>query len=277
MSETFWQEVRRTLMIRGDGWRSIIEQIPDVMSYHEIRPMLISKTQLEGSGFKGLGYIAGLPVTATLEPSVIHDGLRDYILNFESCSMLWLYQYYLIEALSEHWRTKPLAEWPPAHLGLVIRGLHFMVYMAAMMVLFTEDSVWTKEPVSYGLLEYTAHDVRETVREAAAGIHPKAQDYGESFRRHGLPGLVPRLWDKIARIAQLKADDRPANFEKFEDSVRDLLGYSIISFSLVMEMPEEVRNGTAQEEENTDPVHDEGNATNHTLSECGPECEEPVN
>lgn len=246
MSESFWLEIRKTLMLRGEGWRAILDQLPGVMTHHEIRGMLVSREQLSRSGFQGTGFIEGFPVTAKLEPNVILDGLRDYVLDFESCSMNWLYQYYILEALCEHWRAKPLAEWPVAHLALVIKGLHFMTYMAALMVLMVEDpQIYAEQPLSYGLIEYTQHDVERVVGETVQFIGPKAQDYGESFRRHGLPGVVPRLWDKIARIAQLKADNRPANFEKFEDSVKDLLGYSIIAFSLVMEVPEDVRTGQA--------------------------------
>lgn len=232
-------------MLRGEGWKAIIEQIPDVMTHHEVSRMLVSRTQLAAANFNGIAFISGALVTDTLQPQVMESGLRDYILDFDCAAMQWLYQYYIIESLLEHWRTKPLAEMPPAHMSLVIRGLHFMVYMAAVMCLIEEDDMFKREPLSYGLIEYVNHDVQERVREAARFIHPKAQDYGESFRRHGLPGLVPRLWDKIARIAQLKSDNRPANFEKLEDSLADLLGYSIIAFSLVMEVPEEIRSGTA--------------------------------
>jgi hypothetical protein len=66
----------------------------------------------------------------------------------------------------------------------------------------------------------------------------KAADYGESFRRHGLTGLVPRIWDKAARYAQLSSLDRAANYESKLDSARDLFGYSLIAWSLVWELSE---------------------------------------
>ena len=76
--------------------------------------------------------------------------------------------------------------------------------------------------------------MRWRVKKVCELLHEKAQDYGESFRRHGLPGLVPRLWDKIARYAQLKADNRTAKFERMEDSVVDLLGYCCVAWSLML-------------------------------------------
>lgn len=238
----FWQEIRKSLMVRGEGWKEVVEQLPDVLSWREARKYLQSKEQLKAAGLDGLGHVAGVIVRGTLDSTAL-DALPDHTLDFDNCAVQWLYSYYIVESIVEHWRAKPLAEWPPAHLTLVLLHLHFMVWMAALMCLFAEGSL---SPLSSGLFEYTVGDVKARLQATTANLHPKAQDYGESFRRHGLPGVIPRLWDKIARITTLKADNRPANFEKLEDSVRDLLGYSTIAFSLVMEVPEHIRTGQAE-------------------------------
>jgi hypothetical protein len=241
---TFWQEIRSKLIVRGEGWQAVVEELPEIISWREVQKLLQSRDQLMSAGFTGVGYIGGKPEYRTLDPLVLERGLSNFVLDFDICAMQWLYRYYVVEALCKHWQSRPLAEWPPAHLDLVALGLHFMVYMGALMCLFEEHKL---EPLSSGLLEYTAADVERRVKEATLNLCPKAADYGESFRNHGLPGLIPRLWDKIARITQLKADNREANFENLADSVRDLLGYSLIALSLMLEIPESTRMGTAPE------------------------------
>jgi hypothetical protein len=146
-----------------------------------------------------------------------------------------------VEALIEHNRKEPLAGWAPMFLHTVDQGMHFLVVMAAILVLIEEQAGFN--PNMVGGDENLEAIIKGRVAQACAFLHPKAQDYGESFRRHGLPGLLPRLWDKIARYAQLKADNRPGNFEKKEDSARDLLGYCCIAYSLMLELPQDVREG----------------------------------
>jgi hypothetical protein len=130
-----------------------------------------------------------------------------------------------------------MLKWAPMFLHTTEQCLHFMLYMAALLVLLEEKKI-DAIPVNENLHEDL---VKARIAQACEFLHPKAQDYGESFRRHGLPGLMPRLWDKIARYAQLKADNRVGNFEKKEDSARDLLGYCCIAYSLMLELPQEFR------------------------------------
>jgi hypothetical protein len=233
----FWQEVRRSLMVRGDGWKAVIQDLPNHVSFAEAQKLVQSADQL--TRLNGFGYIAGAKVQTQfdggialpfLEVSTASALPRGGIL--EIASLQWLYRFIVVEAVVEHARSTPLAEWNRMLLHMVDEGLHFMVYMAAVLVLAEEGA---------DVLMDTEQLVRDRVAKACEFLHPKAQDYGESFRRHGLPGLLPRLWDKIARYAQLKADNREGNFEKKEDSARDLLGYSIIAYSLMLELPEELR------------------------------------
>ena len=236
MSETtpFWQEVRHSLMVRGNGWKPVIEALSNHISAKEAEELLQSPDQL--TYLNGVGYIAGEKVETQLAKEAVLPYLGKT--NLENISLQWLYRFFIIEGLVEHNRTAPLVEWNPMFLHMVEQGLHFMVYMATLLVLIEEKKIGDAQ---LGLFESTERMVRERVSQACEFLHPKAQDYGESFRRHGLPGILPRLWDKIARYAQLKADNRAGNFEKKEDSARDLLGYSIIAYSLVLELPKEVR------------------------------------
>jgi hypothetical protein len=230
----FWREVRRSLMVRGDGWREVIQNLPGHVSLAAAKALIQSADQL--THLTGTGYIAGAKVQIQLDGAAVLPFL-DVVATpaprggrAEIASLQWLYRFIIVEGLVEHAKGAPLAEWNPMFLHMVDEGLHFMVVMAAILVLAEETDAYVDEEA-----------VGNRVAKACEFLHPKAQDYGESFRRHGLPGLLPRLWDKIARYAQLRADDRAGNFEKKEDSARDLLGYSIIAYSLMLELPEELR------------------------------------
>jgi hypothetical protein len=84
--------------------------------------------------------------------------------------------------------------------------------------------------------------VQLKIQKITETLLSKTADYGESFRRHGLQGTVPRIWDKMARYAQLSALGRTANYEPKADAIKDLLGYCVIAWSLILEvsLPEEV-------------------------------------
>jgi hypothetical protein len=221
-------------MVRGDGWKAVIEDLPDHISLAAAKTLIQSADQL--TRLTGTGYIAGTKVQIQVDSEAVLPFL-DVVATpaprggrAEIASLQWLYRFLIVEGLVEHARNLPLAEWNPMFLHMVDEGLHFMVVSAAILVLAEETDAYVDEEA-----------VRSRVSQACESLHPKAQDYGESFRRHGLPGLLPRLWDKMARYAQLRADDREGNFEKCEDSARDLLGYSIIAYSLMLELPEELR------------------------------------
>jgi hypothetical protein len=248
-STLFWQEVRRSLMVRGDEWKPVIESLPDHVSASEAKQLIQSADQL--TVLQGQGYIAGGLIESTPLKMILLAHVNDSELNLENITLQWLYRFIIVESLLEHVRKEPMAKWPPMFLHMVEQGLNFLVYMAALLVLIEEKKVSYEDWVyGNGVKKYlvplsgfaeTETLVKNRVAEACAFLHPKAQDYGESFRRHGLPGLMPRLWDKIARYAQLKADNRAGNFEKKEDSARDLLGYCCIAYSLMLELPKELR------------------------------------
>ena len=72
-------------------------------------------------------------------------------------------------------------------------------------------------------------------------IHDKDAEYGQPTRRHGIPGVITRVFDKVCRYTNLKAT--PGVYPKFEsilDSAKDLGGYSLILAGLFQEGLEEV-------------------------------------
>jgi hypothetical protein len=237
-----WNEVRKGLMIHGTDWRSVVESIPARVEIDRAAKLMQSKDQLTHS-MEGLGYVAGTPVVGTIDSDILKKFMPPIgFYGVEDFTLQWLYRYFIIEGCVETQRKLPMAAWPPMILAMVDDGLHFLVYMSAMICLLEEHgpygAAWAVTEEQFLDSEY---NVQRRLHQTTKLLHPKAQDYGESFRRHGIPGLLPRLWDKIARITQLKANGNTSNFEGLADSAKDLLGYSTIAWSLVLELPEEIR------------------------------------
>jgi hypothetical protein len=238
MSETtpFYQEVRHSLMVRGHEWKPVVETLHEHVNAAEAKELLQSADQL--THLTGQGHIAGNLIETNLDATAVAPFLSDQEINLENITLQWLYRFIIVEGLVEHNRKEPISGWAPMFQHTVDQGLHFMLYMAALLVLIEENQIGGVSREAFTNLEPL---VKARIAKACEFLHPKAQDYGESFRRHGLVGLMPRLWDKIARYTQLKADNRVGNFEKKEDSARDLLGYCCIAYSLMLELPKEVR------------------------------------
>ena len=48
--------------------------------------------------------------------------------------------------------------------------------------------------------------------------------------------MLHRVWDKIARYATLSAENRVAKFESRKDTAMDMLGYSVLIWSILEDM-----------------------------------------
>lgn len=233
----FWNELSKTVMLRGTEWRDVVDSLPGRIDASEAKVLLQSTHQLASCNMQGRAFLAGAPVFATADSTTIGRYLQPDRLTVENLAMQWLFQFIILESIGNVHPDKPLAEWPPMFLDMYERGLHFMVYMAALMCLIEESDIDRQWAIPVNHFLDTEGPVRGRVDYTTKNLYKKAQDYGESFRRHGVMGLLPRLWDKIARYTQLKSENRDPNFEPLLDSARDLLGYSAIAWSLVLEIP----------------------------------------
>lgn len=70
--------------------------------------------------------------------------------------------------------------------------------------------------------------VAKEIQERASFLADKDLEYGQPTRRHGLYGVVIRVFDKISRYTTLKAGSMTPKFESALDSLKDLGGYSMI-------------------------------------------------
>lgn len=75
-------------------------------------------------------------------------------------------------------------------------------------------------------------DVYDLAEELAELLIRKHKDYGPNNVNNSpygaIPGLITRMWDKMARIKNLTEKNTEATNEPLEDSFKDLANYAII-------------------------------------------------
>lgn len=75
------------------------------------------------------------------------------------------------------------------------------------------------------------HDISE--EQIVALLARKQSDYGpRNIMKFGIDGLKVRLWDKVARLTNLRATGRVAENESYEDTLLDIIGYVTIACML---------------------------------------------
>jgi hypothetical protein len=123
-----------------------------------------------------------------------------------------------------YWNTKI----PSSTLGRFHTRFSMAAYLYCSCILETME----KRGLDYYM---PMHDeVSTRVESTLQLIHDKSDDYGQSFRR--FPGLcvTTRLWEKISRYLNVLRKGS-AKFEKLEDTLSDMIGWSIIGFALFYE------------------------------------------
>src|SRR5580658_1741424 len=138
MSETtpFYQEVRHSLMVRGDEWKPVVETLHEHVNAFEATGFLQSADQL--TYLTGQGHIAGNLIETKLDAKIVSPFLNNEQLTLENITLQWLYRFIIVEAVVEHLHKEPISGWPPMFQHTVDQGLHFMLYMAALLVLIEE-------------------------------------------------------------------------------------------------------------------------------------------
>ncbi len=231
----FWQEIRTGLfVIQEYDWRKTLLALPQMIDANDVVARLQTTEQLLNSNFSGRSFVKGLPVEAKPDRGVLVTVLSPEGYSLEALFLQWMYHYYILEGLCMGLKDIPLGTWGQSMHQLTEQTLQFMVYIAAVMGLL-EDGTIKGAPTKEGIVELLPL-VEFKLKKITETLLSKTADYGESYRRHGLQGSIPRLWDKVARYAQLSALGRTANYEPKTDALKDLLGYSVIAWSLVHEI-----------------------------------------
>ena len=100
--------------------------------------------------------------------------------------------------------------------------------------LFLLDSGW--DPATDPIPCTEIHqEVLDAMASRANFLADKDKEYGQPTRRHGLYGVVIRVFDKISRYTTLRAGAVTPKFESALDSLKDLGGYSMILAAALLE------------------------------------------
>jgi len=232
----FWQEIRTGLfVIRDYNWKYVLHALPEMVDPALVVRGLQSNTQMLESNFIGHAVIRGIPIDVRPNTEILAVALPpDGYYNQECLFLQWMYHYYILEGVTNGFKETPLAQWSAGMLQLIENTLHFMVYISATMGLM-ENGVIKAAPTKEGMAELLPL-VQFKIKKITETLLRKTADYGESYRRHGLQGTIPRIWDKAARYAQLSALGHTAQYEPKEDALTDMLGYCVIAWSLILEV-----------------------------------------
>lgn len=232
----YWQEIRKGLFVHNEEWDTTIERLPDLISADFVLSKLQTIDQLFASGFRGIGTVGKSCIEVTPDYEVLRESLIEGAFQPENLFLQWLYRFYLIESVTAHFHNTPLPELNPTYVTILDENLHLMTYISSLIFLYEDGEL--KDVVTRDNFHSTEIMVKNKVKDLTSTLYSKCAEYGESFRRHGVQGTLPRLWDKIARYAQLSALGRDAKYEPKRDSAKDLLGYCIIAWSLIHELDE---------------------------------------
>jgi len=76
--------------------------------------------------------------------------------------------------------------------------------------------------------------IKAITDEVTAILLQKNQDYGGASFDLGINGNMVHLWDKVKRYRNLiENPDKQINFESLNDTLKDIIGYSIIGLHLL--------------------------------------------
>ena len=70
----------------------------------------------------------------------------------------------------------------------------------------------------------------------------KGNDYGPAYLRHGINGLVIRLWDKYARLENLTVNNVKSlvKTESVKDTLLDMVNYGLLAVALLLQAEEQL-------------------------------------
>jgi len=237
---TYWKEINNGFFVHNKDWNRTIERLPSLMSAQFVKTKLHTVDQMLASGFHGTGSIGYKQIEVRPDLDILRSNLVEGEYSIENLFLQWLYQFYVVEATSIINYPVPLLKWNNVFISMVEEGLHVMTYLAALISLYEDfnDDSEIRGNITQDTFLCTEFPVKDKVQELTETLYSKSIEYGESFRRHGVQGIIPRLWDKISRYAQLSASSCNIKYESKQDSAKDLLGYCIIAWSLIHELDE---------------------------------------
>jgi hypothetical protein len=238
--DQFWQRVCEAIFVKNPDWPSIVKQLPDKLDIQTVLRRTISTDVIMSVKARAQGWI-GKAIVVQNNANPYREG------DFYMTPLRWAYlqvfgQFQLLEGfvnlLSINGEMINPKNWQPDLADQLIELAQAVTYFSAYLLLCDEGRL--PEPMTSSAWRICKLDdpllvepIRDEVRKITETLSSKTRDYGQAFLRHGILGLIHRLWDKIARYATLSAENRPSKFESKRDTVTDMLGYSVLIWSIL--------------------------------------------
>ena len=236
----FWQRVCEAIFVKNSDWSSIVKRLPDKLDIPTVLRRTIDIGVIQNVRARAQGWVG--------KDIVVQNNINPYREgDFYMTPLRWAYlqvfgQFQLLEGfvnlLSIQGEMINPKNWQPDLADQLIELAQAVTYFSAYMLLCDENRL-PKTNSSSSAIRTILDDpalvsaIRSEITKITGTLSNKTQDYGQAFLRHGIPGLVHRLWDKIARYATLSADDRASKFESKRDTATDMLGYSVLIWSIL--------------------------------------------
>lgn len=225
----FWHRVCTSLFVKSPRWFSAVRTLPDKLDLGVCLQNTVGAEGAFNSGIRAQGWVGGTVITETNPNFFTPEDLPVQIQKWAYSQ--YMFQFMIFEGLYNYLDLNGQAapdKWNGEALKKFIELSQTMAFYSAMLILWEEGRL----PENEAEIEAP---IREELRKICDVLTSKTTDYGQAFLRHGVVGLLYRVWDKIARYATLSAEDRSAKYESRKDTAMDMLGYSVLIWSILEE------------------------------------------
>jgi hypothetical protein len=229
--QEFWNRVCGSLFVKSTGWFTAVQSLPEKLDLTVCLNRTLSGEAVTGSSINAKGWVGRGIVEELHSNPILQDDLGPTSQK-QWAFLQFMFSFFLFEGiyttlLDSGWGAPE--QWHPTFIQQFVEIIQTMTFYSAMLILAEEERL----PETQDGLEPL---IRNEVRKIIGVLTSKTTDYGQAFLRHGVIGMLYRVWDKIARYATLSAENRPAKFESRKDTAMDMLGYSVLIWSILEDM-----------------------------------------
>ena len=210
------KNVKQRLLPMDATFQDKLRAIPTLVAEHFAK-------NPEGCNLQGDGVLRGRKFTGMVEDPTTYALHTDAFLT-DDCSpktrlyIRWWLNYQEIEAAVRSLTTIDTVWCHKLSLEMVADAIELYLY----------ETGWTPEQEPATKVGDLYLRVAEEIQARASFLADKDLEYGQPTRRHGIYGVIVRVFDKISRYTTLKAGSMTPKFESCTDSLKDLGGYSMI-------------------------------------------------
>jgi Nucleotide modification associated domain 1 len=229
--QEFWARICDSLFVKSPGWFTVVQSLPDKLDLTVCLNRTFSGEAVTSSAIQAKGWV-GRGIKLEVHPNPVLQADLGPTSQKQWAFLQFMFSFFLFEGiylslLDNGWGAPE--QWHPTFIHQFIEVTQAMTFYSAMLILAEENRLPQDE---YGLEPL----IRDEIRKIVTVLTSKTTDYGQAFLRHGVIGMLYRVWDKIARYATLSAENRAAKFESRKDTAMDMLGYSVLIWSILEDM-----------------------------------------